>query len=170
MHRDPDALRREAVSEWMDLYGDQVMHLCFTALRDHHLAQDACQETFFRAWKYFDRFRFESSGRTWLMRIAVNVCRDMKRAKWFRQGRDALPLDEKCAVFASPDLSPGPVTDVVMALPEKYRLVLLLHYVHGFKAADVGRILGVAYPTVLARLKRGRDMARRRMEEGGAKV
>ena len=71
MHRDPDALRREAVSEWMDLYGDQVMRLCFTALRDHHLAQDACQETFFRAWKYFDRFRFESSGRTWLMRIII---------------------------------------------------------------------------------------------------
>ena len=168
MHTDEQRLL--AAEQWMNLYGDLVMHVCLMSLGDYHLAQDACQETFFRAWKHLDRFRFESSEKTWLMRIAVNVCRDMQRAKWFRQGRDALPLQENNIRAEDTQFSIGPVTQMVLDLPEKYRLTLLLHYVHGMKATQIGRILGVAYPTVLTRLKRGREPVKRRMEEGGADV
>lgn len=163
-----DGDKRAQVGALMELYGDQVMRLCLVSLRDWHLAQDACQETFFRAWKHYDRFRFESSEKTWLMRIAVNVCRDMQKARWYRQGRDALPLPDTAA-HGQEEHFPGPVTETVLSLPEKYRLPLLLFYVHGMKGHEIARVLGISYPAVLTRLKRGRELTRQRMEEGGAK-
>ena len=164
MHTD----KLHMAEQWMHLYGDQVMHVCLISLGDYHLAQDACQETFFRAWKHCDRFRFESSEKTWLMRIAVNVCRDMQRAKWFRQGKDVLPLEDERIRAEDATFAIGPVTQMVLNLPEKYRLTLLLHYVHGMKATQISHVLGVAYPTVLTRLRRGRELVKKQMEEGGA--
>ena len=47
------------------------------------MAQDAVQETFFKAYKALDSFRGESTEKTWLYSIAFNVCRDMRRSAWF---------------------------------------------------------------------------------------
>ena len=164
-----EATRREAAEYLMRLYGDDVMRICLMALKDFYLAQDACQETFFRVWKYHDGFRHESSEKTWVFHIAVNVCRDMKKASWYRQGKGTLPLEENHLLLQDDSVFHGPVTEAVLALPEKYRLVLLLHYYHALKGPEIARILQVPYPTVLTRLHRGRELVRRTIEEGGAK-
>ena len=61
--------------------------LCLGILRNRDDAEDAVQEAFLRALRAMPTFRGDSSVRTWLQRIAVNVCLDWKRAR-----RDALPL------------------------------------------------------------------------------
>jgi len=66
------------------------MHLrttaCFVYLHEIGQVQDAVQETFLKVWKSMDQFerRNGCSVKTWMMRIAINVCRDYRRSRWFR--------------------------------------------------------------------------------------
>ena len=71
-------------SHLVESYQLPLRRMCCVWLRDRDLAEDAVQETFFKAWKGAPSFRGECSEKTWLMRIAVNVCRDMRRSAWHR--------------------------------------------------------------------------------------
>jgi RNA polymerase sigma factor (sigma-70 family) len=64
----------EKLEELMNKYGDSIFRMCFLYLRDYHLAEDATQETFIKAMKSYDSFEHNSSEKTWLIRIAINVC------------------------------------------------------------------------------------------------
>ena len=70
----------EAIARWEK----PMLRLCYAYLCDTAMAEDAVQETFFKAWKSYDRFRKEAGEKTWLTRIAVNTCRDMMKSRWFR--------------------------------------------------------------------------------------
>jgi RNA polymerase sigma-70 factor (ECF subfamily) len=80
------------IEELIDLYGDGILRLCILYLGDRHLAEDAFQETFVKAWKKRDDFRGDSSVKTWLTRIAINTCRDLLRSGWFRTMRRSQPV------------------------------------------------------------------------------
>ena len=64
--------------------GPLLYRLAFRMLGAEEDARDAVQETFLKAWQHMDTFRAQSQAKTWLTRIAINVCRDMRRSKWFR--------------------------------------------------------------------------------------
>ena len=53
-----------------------LLRTCYLLLKDAALAEDALQETFVKAWRSYGSYRGEASEKTWLMRIAVNTCRD----------------------------------------------------------------------------------------------
>ena len=57
--------------------------MCYAMLRDAEQAKDAVQETFVKAYRAMDDWRGACSEKTWLTRIAVNTCRDMRRSAWF---------------------------------------------------------------------------------------
>ncbi len=82
----PSVIREQRLEQWITQYADTIMRLCFVYLHDIGQAQDAVQETFLKAWKGMDQFerRNGCSEQTWLMRIAINVCRDYHRSRWFR--------------------------------------------------------------------------------------
>ena len=80
----PDNQREEKISSLVRLYEKDLLRTCCVYLRDRDMAQDAVQETFLKAYKALDSFRSESTEKTWLYSIALNVCRDMRRSAWFR--------------------------------------------------------------------------------------
>jgi len=55
------------------------LHLCCMYLKDVNMAEDTVQEAFLKAYQHMDSFRGESSEKSWLYRIAINVCNDMRR-------------------------------------------------------------------------------------------
>ena len=61
---------------------EKLLRTCYLYLRDRQLAEDAVQETFLKAYRSLPAFRGDSSEKTWLMRIAVNTCRDLYRSEW----------------------------------------------------------------------------------------
>jgi len=71
--------REDRLRRLMDAYELPIRRMCCIYLRDDHLAADAVQETFLKAYLALEKFRGESSEKTWLMRIAVNVCHSMRR-------------------------------------------------------------------------------------------
>ena len=134
---------RETVARLMEQYGSRILRLCALRLGDAALAQDAAQETFFRAYRHYEKFRGDASELTWLSRIAVNCCRDMLRSPWHRHVNrriDADALPEQAEAFSFPD---DTVIQAVLGLNAKYREAVLLRYYQGLKLRETAAALGL---------------------------
>jgi RNA polymerase sigma-70 factor (ECF subfamily) len=159
---------------------------CYRMLGSSFEAEDAVQETFIRAWRGIDRFEGRASVRSWLYRIATNVCLDMlqapqRRARPMDLGHagtaDATlgpPLPETAWIEPIPDarVSPagGDPADVALAresirlafvaalqhLPPKQRAVLILREVLHWRADEVAELLGTTVASVNSALQRAR--------------
>ena len=69
-------------------YGDSVVRMCCVYLKDYHLAQDVAQETFLQAARKYGALARTDSEKAWLMRIAVNRCKNELRTQWFRRAQE----------------------------------------------------------------------------------
>lgn len=138
----------------MNAYGTQVKRLCCLYLRDMGLAEDAAQETFIKAWRGLTRFRGECSERTWLMRIAVNTCRDVQRTAWFRRMDRRVTPEE--LPLAAPEPGEPALAEAISRLPRRDREVILLRYYQRFSADEIAHMLGQPPNTVKSRLARAK--------------
>ena len=155
------------IEELIDLYGDGILRLCILYLGDRHLAEDAFQETFIKAWKKWDGFRGESSVKTWLTRIAVNTCRDTLRSGWFRTMRRSQPVETLFDLATEEDIQEeAAVRDALMRLPGIYREVVLLHYDQGLKIREIAKALRLSDNTISTRLRRARALMEKELKEG----
>ena len=144
------------VEELIDQHGDDILRLCLLYMGERQLAEDAFQETFVRAWRHMNTFRGESSVKTWLSHIAVNVCRDMLRTPWLRMRRSARSVEEM-EHLPAPDATPRhELMDAIRALPDKYREVIVLVYYQDMKLGEAAALLRLPVPTVSTRLRRAR--------------
>jgi RNA polymerase sigma-70 factor (ECF subfamily) len=146
--------------------------LCAGILGHAEDAEDAVQETFLRALHGLARFRGEAAFRSWLFRIAINVC-----LRW-KAGRHPTELwDEERASgssFASPEgiaLGRLQVMEALSCLAPRHRTILLLKEREGWSAAEIARALGWNEKRVYNELYKARcalaDWRRRHADEGG---
>ena len=162
MTQDP---RRAWLEEAMERWEKPMLHLCFAYLGDLALSEDAVQETFFRAWKGYARFRGEAQEKTWLTRIAVNACKDlMKSAGARKTDRSVTPdaLPEGAVPFEARD---DTVTRAVLALPPKMKEAVLLRWYQGLTLEEMARVLRLPRSTVNYRLKKAKALLRDELEE-----
>lgn len=111
-------------------------------------------------------FRGDCSEKTWLMRIAVNTCRSMRRSWWNRMvDRSVTPdmLADLYPAALNEDLS---LIEDVMRLPDKEKNVILLYYYQNMSVREVARALGIGISAVSMRLKKARTRLRVMLEEG----
>ena len=155
--------------EWLDgvitRWEKMLLRLCFVYLCDSALAEDAVQETFFKAWKSRDRFRGEAEEKTWLTRIAINTCKDLLKSAWTKNmDRSVTPdvLPEGSVPFDERD---DTVTRVVMALPPKIKEVTLLHWYQGMTLDEMTKALRLPRSTVNYRLKKAKRMLKQELED-----
>lgn len=160
---------------------DAAWNLARWLLRDDQLADDAVQEAYLRAFRFFDGLRGESA-RPWLLGIVRNACYD-----WMRQNRqlaDQVKFDELrdseavSAPFspASPDAGDPArqweqrvqgerVNAAIDALPPVYREAIVLRELEEMRYEDIARIAGVPLGTVMSRLSRARAMLRESLRD-----
>lgn len=154
----------ETIEALMRSHSTAILRTCFVMLRDAHLAEDAMQETFVKAFKALSSFRGDSRTETWLMRIAINTCKDMLRGRWFRfvDRRKALEdLPEASVPFEAND---DTLIKEVMALPSKYRAAILMTYYWNLPATEAAEALGIAPSTLYVYVSRARKMLKTRLE------
>lgn len=153
------------MEEMIARYGDGILRLCLLYLGDRQLAEDAFQETFVKAWRRQDTFRGESSIKTWLSHIAVNTCRDMLRRGWFRLMKRSEPIESLFALAAPQEEARADVRDAVLALPGKYREVIVLYYDQEMTLKEIAETTGMTVNSVSTRLRRARALLRKALGE-----
>ena len=119
--------RAQALTRMVAEYQGALLRMCYLYLQDASAAQDAVQETFLKAYKGYEAFRGESQERTWLMSIAINVCRDMNRSAWLRH-IDRRVTPEDVPLPAPQDEEALALAEAIRRLPNRHRDVILLYY------------------------------------------
>lgn len=162
----PGKASEAELSRMMETYGAMLVGTCTMLLGDRHLAQDIVQETFIRAYKKMDSFRGErsESEKAWLTRIAVNLCRDERRKKWFRFVDRTVPIETM--TLSAPEASDEAqrLYAAVQSLPQKYREVILLRFYQGMTVPEIAEILHQADGTIYHKLDRAKKMLKKTLE------
>ena len=162
-----DAEREALLTAWVDRYSDSLLRMCFISLRDWALAEDALQETFIKAWRAMPQYEHSPirNERAWLSRIAVNVCRDLRRSRWMRHVDAAQALETLPPSQLAVEPEDRTLLLDILAMPEKYRQVLILYHYQRLTMREVAQVLGADVSTVHARLKKAEGMLRRELTE-----
>ena len=156
--------RGQWLEEAMEHWEQSLLRTCYAYLGDVALAEDAVQETFLKAWKGIDRFRGGASEKTWLMRIAINTCKDVRRGAWFRH------IDRNASLDRLPEGSePFSETDdtlmrAIMALRPRLKEAVLLCWYQQLTADEAAQALGVSRSAVYYRLEQARKQLRKELE------
>jgi RNA polymerase sigma-70 factor (ECF subfamily) len=177
----------EVTSE-IEQYRDELTGHAYRMLGSRFEAEDAVQETLLRAWRGHDRFEGRAALRSWLYRIATNVCRDMltarqrharpmdigptleSRAGASAERRDFAILPLGVATAATGDPADAAIaresvtlalTAILRHLPPRQRAVLILRDVLRWRAREVAELLGKSPAAVNSALDRARAGIRR---------
>lgn len=156
----------ERISRMIKTYEKDLLRLCCVYLKDASMAEDAVQETFLKAYKNLHSFRGESSEKTWLIRIAINVCKDIQRTAWFRNIGRMVNLDDvQIPQVQEHDVKSAVVAEI-MRLPKKLKEVVLLYYYEDMNQSEIAEILNVSITTVHRRLEKARALLKDMLEGG----
>lgn len=152
----------------MNAYGNDVLRTSYMFMKDLHKAEDAYQEVFIRVFNKLESFRGDSSEKSWIISITMNVCKDLLRSAWLKRvmlsdkisshGKSGnienrlIRKDENRLLF-----------NEVMALPAPFKEVIILYYYHELSTAEIGKILKVAEGTVRSRLHRAREILKSKL-------
>ena len=159
MEQNEEQLRR-----LMEAYGDSILRMCALYLGDAALAQDLAQETFLRAYQHMESFRGDSSEKTWLTRIAINLCKDELKRPWRKHVSGRQPVEDLLAARQQPAPQEDTVLREVMGLRPKEREVVLLRYYQQLKLEEIAQALAIPKGTVTSRLNRAKGRLRARLE------
>ena len=163
----PETVRpAQELDRLVEQYQVAVLRICYLYLHDRSQAEDAVQETFLKVYRTLDSFRGECSEKTWIMKIAMHVCCDIRRTGWFRfVNRHVTPdmfADRTAAVL--PDERDEELSAAVMGLPHRLREVILLYYYQGLKVNEIADALDISHSAVSARLIRGRERLKNQLK------
>ena len=163
----PDQSRIDQLDLMVQRYEKDLLRLCCLYLRDWNAAEDVVQETFLKAYKNLDSFRGESSAKTWLIRIALNGCRDYRRNAWFRYIDSRVSIDELSVPSEAPDTVQADMTLAIMKLKPKYMEAVLLYFYEGYSMKEIGEMLGISEAAVSGRLQKAKQKLKQTLEGGG---
>ncbi len=146
----------------------RVLYGVARQMADAQVAEDLVQETYLRAWKYFESFDPETNSRAWLFRILRNVWLDR-----CRKSRLEFPLPEESGGGVEPYYDwegevlttafSAEMDQALSALPEEYRWAVLLADVEEFSYQEIAGIMQCPIGTVMSRINRGRRMLARQL-------
>jgi RNA polymerase sigma-70 factor (ECF subfamily) len=167
----------------VERHRERAWRLALRILRNEEAAKDAVQEAFVKAYTALDRFEGRSQFSTWLHRLVVNQCIDMRRKEHFDRRvdvEDANALERLAAGGDDAPETPEPaalrgelreqLTEAISELPDDARQTLLLREVDGLSYAEIAKSLGVPKGTVMSRLHYARRRVRERLIAMGVRA
>jgi len=157
------------IDRLIEEYSKSLTRLCYLLLKDVQLAEEAAFEALYNAYKGYDKFRGDCSEKTWICKIAVNVCRSYMRKSTFKEiTSDFISLSVLCEEDSAYELKSDEsiaLLNAVCSLPIKYKQVILLRYYQELSVAEVAKVLQERENTISVRLKRAHDMLKKLLKE-----
>ena len=144
--RDPDAF-----VSLMQLHAKKMYRVALAILLNDEDAADAIQDTILACWEKIHTLREERYFGTWMTRILIRKCYDLRDARSHYADAEEIPEPAREDHY-NPELK-----GALGALDEKYRAVMVLFYAEGYRTDEIAQLLRVPKSTVQTRLQRGRE-------------
>lgn len=153
--------------------GDRIYNLALMKSGNTVLAEDICQETFMRVYKGMKNFRHESQLRTWVYRIALNVCHTVLKRESFKsqvQSQNSeivMQIEDDTNIegdFIQKSMKQL-IHNAIARLPSKQSDVITLYYLKEFQYTEVAEIMQIPINTVKSHLRRAKQNLRELMKE-----
>lgn len=162
---------RALFGELADRYYDDVFRYCYYQTGNEQAAWDCTQETFYRLMRYLDHYKEQNRFKAWLLRIALNICRD-----YFRKDGRELSYEACFENVSGKECSGSPyagtpasglpslevrtetgilVQEALNRLPEPQREAVILFYYYGYRQREIASITDAPLSTVKTRLRAG---------------
>jgi RNA polymerase sigma factor (sigma-70 family) len=138
--------------------------LAVTILGDPGAAEDAVQESAFKAWRHLGRLRQGTTIRPWFLTVVANQCRSERRSRWWRVLRG---LDRPGVESPDVDLTGWDLRRALLRLGPGDRAALFLRYYEDLPLADVAAVLRVSVPAARSRIQRALARMRPQLEVEG---
>lgn len=135
-------------------YSDAILRIGYTWLGDLDDAKDICQTVLIKLLEDGRLFSDPEQERAWVIRVAVNACKNWRKSAWFRRSvrlDAALPL---AAEASEPE--DGTLLRAIDRLPSKYRQVIYLRYYEGYEVKEIAGLLKQSPALVSTHLARAK--------------
>lgn len=160
---------QNAFKRLYDKYLGKVYGLCLRMTGSRQLAEEATQEVFIQVWRKIDTFKGDSSFSTWLHSLTANttISYMRKQKNWLQRMVHSDDYEEMAQ-----QLPAGAATDeqhlqaCLARLPERARLVFVLHAIEGYRQEEIAISLGIAVGTVKAQFHRARELMENWLGDG----
>jgi RNA polymerase sigma-70 factor (ECF subfamily) len=155
---------QHAFGELVRRHREAVITVVYRMCGDVHLAEDAAQEAFVRAWQHLPGYQPRSPFRNWVYRIAINAALDTLRA--VRQERETVDVDTPASADERPEAlaeraeQAEGVRRAVLSLPQASRAVAVLREYEGLSYQEIADTLDIPIGTVMSRLNYARSRLR----------
>ena len=151
-----------------DQYATDVLRVCYFYLSDREKAEDVCQDVFVRLMTTHPLLQ-PGREKSWLLKVALNRCRDLWRGAWLKRVILGGPTFE---LIPAPDEFPRrddqqAMMAAINQLPATFKEVILLHYYQGMNIAEIAQMLELPEGTISSRLSRGRKKLESILLKGG---
>jgi RNA polymerase sigma factor (sigma-70 family) len=154
---------KDYISDLLDKYGDMVLRIAYTYLKNRADAEDIVQDVFLRIIDKKPSFNDENHEKSWLIRATINMCKNKVNMFWNKN---------KCSIddvqeFAVSDKynTDTSVFQAVMALGEKYRVVVYMYYYEGYSTPEIANVIGKSETTIRSLLHRARNKLKDMLKE-----
>ena len=153
------------VEQLYDLYATDILRFSYFYLGDRQKAEDVTQDVFIRLITNHPVLE-PGHEKSWLLKVALNRCRDHWRSSWVRRMVLGHPAFE---LFPAPDQigslsDQAALAEAVNRLPQEFKEVVLLFYYQNFSVSEIASLLSIAEGTVSSRLNRARSRLKKDLE------
>ncbi|MBB6023701.1 RNA polymerase sigma-70 factor (ECF subfamily) [Paenibacillus sp. JGP012] len=176
----------DTLASMMDDFGNDVWNYVYFLTKNAEQADDISQEVFVRAYSGIANYRGDCSIKTWLLTITRNTTLTYRKSRFFRSSLwgETLSLDSESPSPGLRQMMPQKpashpsaevevmrkahmheIWNIVLALPEKFREILLLHVRYELTTLEIADMLGISQGTVKSRLSRAKNKVRKQWEE-----
>lgn len=157
----PNSLLRtdREIAEIYERHKKTVYRVCFAYMKNPADTEDTVQDTFYRLIKTGAAFESEKHEKAWLIRTAINLCKNSLR-HWWRKREN---LEDYNNLQGNGNLEIDDTFSVVMGLPDKYKTVVYLYYYEGYNSVEISKILGKPQSTIRNYLHEARSILRKKL-------
>ncbi|ACD51198.1 sigma-70 family RNA polymerase sigma factor [Clostridium botulinum] len=149
----------ENISQDLDKYGDMILRLGYSYMKNIHDAEDILQEVLLKLIQGTNEFENEEHKKAWIICVSRNICKNKLKSSWFKKREEfqELPYYDN---YLNHD-----VFEAVMKLPTKYREVIHLFYYEDYSTIQISNLINKKESTVRSLLHRARNILKDKLKE-----
>lgn len=162
--------RNQQLNDAYDRYADMLYHLALSHLQSKEDAEDVVQDVFCKFFTKAPTFADEAHEKAWFIRVTINQCHDLLRHHNVRRYTPLHEIEELAASTGVQDENALDVMYLLSFLPEKFRIVVILHYLEGLSVEETAAALSIGKSAVKMRLSRARSLLQEKITKEAGHV